>query len=49
MIVSLPSIIMDSIFGTNGTQPIEGVTITSVYDCLVVDVSNAVERKEESK
>ena len=43
MIVSLPSIIMDSIFGTNGTQPVEGVTITSVYDSLVVDVSNAVE------
>lgn len=34
---------MDSIFGTNGTQPVEGVTITSVYDSLVVDVSNAVE------
>ena len=43
MIVSLPSIIMDSIFGTNGTQPVEGVTITSVYDGLVIDVSNAVE------
>ena len=45
MIVSLPSIIMDSIFGTNGTQPVEGITITSVYDSLVVDVLNAVERK----
>lgn len=38
MIVSLPSIIYDSIFGTNGSPPSQTATVTSVY----TDVSDAV-------
>ncbi len=43
MVVSLPSIIFDSIFGTNGTQPAEGTTVTAVYSEMSDAVSDAVD------
>ena len=39
VIVSLSSIIMDYIFGTDSAPPTEGATITSTYDDLATDVS----------
>lgn len=44
MVVSLPSIIFDSIFGTNGIQPTEGVTVTAVYSDMTDAVSDVVDQ-----
>lgn len=43
MIVSLPSIIMDYIFGSDSVPPTEGATITSTYDELATDVSAVIQ------
>ena len=43
VIVSLPSIIMDYIFGTDSAPPTEGATITSTYDDLSVEVSAIIQ------
>lgn len=43
LIVSLPGIITDSIFGINGTPPIEGATLESVYMEMVESVTNVVD------
>lgn len=43
LIVSLPSIVMDYIFGTDSAPPAEGATITSTYDDLAVDVSAIIQ------
>ncbi len=43
LIVSLPSIVTDSVFGTNGTKPAEGATIDSSYNELVPVVSEVIE------
>lgn len=43
LIVSLPSIVMDSIFGINGTEPAAGATITSSYNELTAVVSDVIE------
>ena len=42
LIVSLPSIVTDSVFGTNGTKPAEGATIDSSYNELVPVVSEVI-------
>lgn len=42
MLVSLPSIVMDSIFGTNGIEPVAGTTITSSYSELETVVSDII-------
>lgn len=43
MIVSLPGIITDSIFGISGTQPVEGATLESVYSEMSGAVSDVVD------
>lgn len=43
VIVSLPSIVMDYIFGTDSTSPTEGATITSTYDDLSAEVSAIIQ------
>ena len=43
LIVSLPSIVSDSIFGLNGTQPIEGATLESAYTEMAGAVSNVID------
>ncbi len=43
MIVSLPGIITDSIFGINGTPPVEGATMESVYAEMSEAVSAVVD------
>lgn len=43
LIVSLPSIVTDSVFGINGTKPAEGATIDSSYNELVAVVSQVIE------
>ena len=43
LIVALPSIVTDGIFGTNGTEPIAGTTITSAYNELAGVVSEVIE------
>ena len=43
MIVSLPGIVTDSIFGINGTQPVEGATLQSVYMEMSESVSDVVD------
>ena len=42
LIVSLPSIIADRIFGTDEAPPTEGITITQTYDELAVSVSDVI-------
>ncbi|MGM9602584.1 MAG: NlpC/P60 family protein [Faecousia sp.] len=44
MIVSLPSIVAEGVFGLNGTQPEEGTTLMTVYTDLADAVSNVVDR-----
>lgn len=43
MIVSLPSIVFNSIFGLDGNKPIEGVTPTAVYAEMAGAVSDVVD------
>lgn len=43
LIVSLPSIIMDYIFGTDEAPPAEGVTVTQTYNDLADAVSAVIE------
>lgn len=43
MVVSLPSIIFDSIFGSDSTPPVENATVTSVYADMSDSVSAIVE------
>ena len=43
MIVSLPSIIMDSIFGTDTAPPVQGATITGTYSDMAEAVSEVVD------
>ncbi|MGM9602684.1 MAG: NlpC/P60 family protein [Faecousia sp.] len=43
MIVSLPSIVADSIFGLSGTQPAEDATLLSSYTEMAEEVSNVVD------
>lgn len=43
LIVSLPSIVTDSIFGISGIPPVEGATIESSYSALAQAVSDVVE------
>ena len=43
LIVSLPSIISDRIFGTDEAPPTEGITITQTYDELAVSVSDVIQ------
>ena len=43
MIVSLPSIVADSIFGTSGAKPVEGATLTEAYADMADAVSNVVD------
>lgn len=43
LIVSLPSIVTDSLFGINGTEPVAGMTISSSYDELAAVVSDVIE------
>ncbi len=43
LIVSLPSIIMDNILGTDDAPPATGVTITQAYDDLAGEVSGVIE------
>ncbi len=43
MIVSLPSIVSDSIFGISGTQPVEGATLTGAYADMADAVSGVVD------
>ena len=43
MIVSLPGIVTDSIFGINGTPPVEGATLQSVYMEMSESVSDVVD------
>lgn len=42
-IVSLPSIMLDYLFGTDSAPPTQGVTVTSVYDELEQSVSAIIE------
>lgn len=44
VIVSLPSIVTNSIFGLDGTQPAEGATLAAAYSELTGTVSDAVSR-----
>lgn len=44
VIVSLPSIVTNSIFGLDGTQPAEGATLAAAYSDLTGTVSDAVSR-----
>lgn len=43
MIVSLPGIIIDSIFGISGSPPVEGATLESVYTDMSSAVSDVVD------
>lgn len=43
MVVSLPSIIANSIFGLDGTQPVEGATLQATYSELSGVVSDVVD------
>lgn len=43
MVVSLPSIIANSIFGLDGTKPVEGTTLTETYSELSGAVSDVVD------
>ena len=43
MIVSLPSILLDSLFGTDSTPPVEGATITGVYSEMADAVSAVID------
>lgn len=43
MIVSLPSIVANSIFGLDGTQPVEGATLQSTYSELSGVVSDVID------
>ena len=43
MIVSLPTIITNSIFGLDGTPPAAGTTLTSSYTDMAQNVSNVIE------
>ena len=43
LIVSLPSIVTNNIFGLDGTQPVEGMTLDSSYTQMEQVVSNVIE------
>jgi len=43
MIVSLPSIVTNGIFGLNGTKPVEGATLTDTYSEMAKAVSSVVD------
>ena len=43
MVVSLPSIVSNSIFGLDGTKPAEGATLQGKYDELAEAVSAVVD------
>lgn len=43
LIVSLPSIVANSIFGLNGTKPVEGATLTDTYSEMAKAVSSVVD------
>lgn len=43
LVVSLPSIVTDSIFGLNGKKPAEGATLRSAYDEMAEAVSEVIE------
>lgn len=43
MVVSLPSIVSNSIFGLDGTKPAEGATLKGTYDELAEAVSDVVD------
>lgn len=43
MIVSLPSIVADSVFGLSGTQPAEDATLLSSYTEMAEAVSDVVD------
>lgn len=43
LIVSLPSIVTNNIFGLDGTQPVEGMTLDSSYTQMEQMVSNVIE------
>ena len=42
VIVSLPSIVTNGVFGLNGTKPVEGATLTDTYGEMAAAVSAAV-------
>lgn len=43
MLVSLPSIVSNSIFGLDGAQPVEGATLASAYSEMAAAVSSVVD------
>ena len=43
LVVSLPSIVADSIFGLNGTRPAEGATLQGAYDEMAEAVSKVID------
>lgn len=48
LIVSLPSIVTNNIFGLDGTQPVEGMTLDSSYAAMEQAVSNVIEAAYQS-
>lgn len=48
LIVSLPSIVTNNIFGLDGTQPVEGMTLNSSYAAMEQAVSNVIEAAYQS-
>lgn len=48
LIVSLPSMVTNNIFGLNGTQPVEGMTLNSSYTEMEQIVSDVIESAYQS-